>query len=138
MTPRVLSLPFREVVDPLCEVYGLPRGLFNDFCFWTVEGTQDLYLVPAGANHPTTLRDLDELGHRVCTGPERQPTSTLLKMIGANARRNVVEVDADGEVRFNRGEVLEIPEDCDATVVIVRRGRHALGGLTRLTGRSAP
>jgi NOL1/NOP2/fmu family ribosome biogenesis protein len=87
--------------------------------------------------HPTSAEELANVGWPALTGPlpEGRPTAELLRIVGADATRNVVEVDEAGAAAFARGDALDIPPEASAEVLVVRRGHHALGGVSRETGR---
>lgn len=131
------SLPWAPLAGALTRLYGLPSWSFREFGFWRLPGAEAIYVAVAGAEHPKTPDELANVGWPVLTAalPEGRPTAELLRMIGADATRNLVEVDEAGAAAFARGDALCIPPEATAEVLVVRRGRHALGGIDRETGR---
>ena len=131
------SLPWAPLAGALTRLYGLPSWSFREFGFWRLPGADTIYVAVAGAVHPTTAEELENVGWPALTGalPEGLPTPELLRMVGADAAKNVVDVDDAGAAAFGRGDALSIPPESTAEVLVVRRGRHALGGVSRETGR---
>lgn len=135
MTPE--SLPWAPLAGALTRLYGLPSWSFREFGFWRLPGSPTIHVAVAGAVHPTSAEELANVGWPALTGPlpEGRPTAELLRIVGADATRNVVEVDEAGAAAFARGDALDIPPEASAEVLVVRRGHHALGGVSRETGR---
>jgi hypothetical protein len=131
------SLPWAPLAGALMRLYGLPAWSFREFGFWRLPGAETIYVAVAGAVHPTTPEELAIVGWPVLTAPlpAGRPTPELLRRVGADAAQNVVEVDEAGEAAFARGDALSIPPEATAEVLVVRRGRHALGGVDRANGR---
>jgi hypothetical protein len=135
ITPE--SLPWAPLAGALTRLYGLPSWSFREFGFWRLPGAETIYVAVAGAVHPSTPEELANVGWPALTGPlpEGLPTPELLRMVGADAAMNFVEVDEAGAAAFARGDALGIPPEATAEVLVVRRGRHALGGVRRADGR---
>lgn len=131
--------PWAPIAGGLTRRYGLPTWSFREFGFWTLADGPTVYMAVAGAAHPESREALLNIGWPVLTGPwpDGQPTAELLRIVGADATRNVLEVDDAGAEAFERGEPLAVPATCDADVLILRRGRQALGGVDRRTGQRA-
>ncbi len=133
----IRAVAFAPIATYLVALYGLPRTLFNEFCFWQVDDQPEVWMAPALSVHPTDAEALAALGWVVLSAmpPGGRPTAALLKIIGADARLNVIQADAADAAVFARGEALEVPPESTAQVLVVRRGHLSLGGIDRSTGR---
>lgn len=135
MTP--VALPWAPLAGALTRLYGLPGWSFKEFAFWALPGEATIYMAVAGSSHPDSREALLSTGWPILDAPlpDGRPTDALLGIVGADATRNVVEVDDTGAASFARGEALVIPPETDAAVLVVRRGKRVLGGVSRETGR---
>ncbi len=131
------TLPWAPLAQGLTALYGLPSFTFREMMFFSVPGDPAVYAVVAGAEHPQSREALLNLGWCALDAPwpDGRPTSAFLAVIGADATRNVVDVDEAAAERFLAGQVIACPPVADADVLIVRRGRRVIGALTRATGR---
>jgi len=132
------ALPWRPLAEALTRLYGLPSWSFKEFAFWQLPGDPAVYMAVAGAEPPASREALLNTGWAVLTAslPEGRPTLDLLGVIGPDANRNVIELDAAGAAEFLfRDARFQVPADADAPVLVVRHGRRVLGGWERETGR---
>jgi hypothetical protein len=132
----IRAVAFAPVAAHLVALYGLPRTLFNEFCFWQVDDAPEVWMAPALSVHPTDPETLAALGWAVLSAmpPAGVPTAALLKIIGADAQLNVIQTDDAVAAAFARGEAISGLPEATATVLVVRRGHLSLGGVDRSTG----
>ena len=136
----IRALPFQATARPLIERYGLPRSIFNDFNFWLAETTGEVWMAPALSSPPTDLETVRGQGWRILTdaGPSGRPTRDLLRIIGADATRGVVQVSEADAAALDRGERLRLESSTDETMCVVRVGHRAVGGVDTTTGFALP
>gem|GEM_PF-6104690 len=136
----IRALAFQATARPLIERYGLPRSIFNDFNFWLAEATGEVWMSPALSSPPTDLETVRGQGWRILTdaSPSGRPTRDLLRIIGADATRGVVQVSEADAAALERGEALQSEFPTDEAVCVVRVGHRAVGGVDTATGFAVP
>ncbi len=132
------TLPWAPLAAGFTAMYGLPGWTFREMMFFGVPGETAIYAVIAGAEHPRSREALLNLGWRALDAPwpAGRPTASFLAVIGADATRNVLDVDETEALRFRAGEPLTCPAGTDAAVLVVRRGKRVIGGVDATTGRA--
>lgn len=132
------ALAWAPLAGALSALYGLPSWSFREFAFWEVPGAPTIYMAMAGADHPATLAELLNTGWPILTGPlpAGRPVLALFRIVGMDATRNVVALDAAGEADYARTGHVAVPAEAEAAVLIVRRGKRVLGAVCRATGRA--
>jgi len=136
----IRALPFQATARPLIDRYGLPRSIFNDFHFWLAEATGEVWMAPALSTPPSDLDAVRAQGWRILTaaGPSGRPTRDLLRIVGADATRGVVQVSEAEALTLERGEPLKLEVPCEETLCVVRVGHRAVGGVDLTTGYALP
>lgn len=136
----IRALAFQATARPLIERYGLPRSIFNDFNFWLAEATGEVWMAPALSAPPSDLDAVRGQGWCILTdaGPNGRPTRALLRIIGADATRGVLQVSEAEADALERGERLALTSPSDETVCVVRVGHRAVGGVDVTTGYAVP
>lgn len=136
----VSALPWRRHAAWFARTYGLSEKLFGELCFWSAAGDPRVWMATAHASPPASLADLANLGWPVLDGPLPGGAATALglSIVGTDATRNVVELDAAQWARLREGATLAPPADADADLLVARVGKLVVGGIERATGRWRP
>ena len=132
------TLPWAPLAGALTRLYGLPSWSFREFGFWQLPDSPVVYLAMAGSSHPTQAAELLDIGWAILSAPppDGHALPALFRIVGADATRNVVSLDAAGEAAFAQTRHVTVPAEAEAAVLIVRRGKMVLGAVWRATGRA--
>ncbi|MFN3198701.1 MAG: hypothetical protein ACE366_09865 [Bradymonadia bacterium] len=135
----IKSAPWHPITAHIEALYGVSSRGFGNFGFWFADG--EIWISPAGFHHPDSLADLQNWGWPVLTAlpPEGEATGDLLKMIGADAKRNVVQVNDAQAEQFTQGRLdpeLWANVEHTAPHLAVCKGHLALGGVVATTGEA--
>ena len=107
-TPDERTVPGRvsraEVLDWWDDRFGLPPETFAAHTFWE-RGAGKVWAFHAAVDHPTPSR-IEGLGMTVLRTRQEhwKPTTNAVQRFGADATRNVVELDDRAAARFVAGE----------------------------------